>query len=77
MNNFIKEIKDTYRQENKTYMKENKSMVEKGNYEMSDEDFYRVEGWVEALEYVLKLAKTKGLDKCISGKTSIKQVSGK
>ena len=59
MNNFIKEIKDTYRQENKTYMKENKSMVEKGNYEMSDEDFYRVEGWVEALEYVLKLAKTK------------------
>lgn len=63
MNNFIKEIKDTYRQENKTYMKENKSMVEKGNYEMSDEDFYRVEGWVEALEYVLKLAKEKGLDK--------------
>tara|TARA_R100001594_G_scaffold66656_2_gene100987 strand:- start:4231 stop:4422 length:192 start_codon:yes stop_codon:yes gene_type:complete len=63
MSNFIKEIKDTYIQENKTYMKENKSMVEKGNYEMSDEDFYRVEGWVEALEYVLKLAKEKGLDK--------------
>ena len=63
MSNFIKEIKDTYIQENKTYMKENKSMVEKGNYEMSDEDFYRVEGWVEALEYVLKLAKDKGLDK--------------
>ena len=60
---FIKEIKDTYRQENKTYKKENKSMVEKGDYEMDSEDFYILQGWVEALEYVLKLAKEKGLDK--------------
>ena len=57
---FIKEIKDTYRQENKTYMKENRL---KSFNEMPSGDFYRLEGWVEALEYVLKLAKTKGLDK--------------
>ena len=29
----------------------------------NDWDFFGVEGWVEALEYVLKLAKKKGLDK--------------
>ena len=60
---FIKEIKDTYRQENKTYMKENKFMEQDGIYEMPSEDFYILQGWVEALEYVLKLAKEKGLDK--------------
>tara|TARA_Y100000310_G_scaffold297617_1_gene330773 strand:+ start:51 stop:278 length:228 start_codon:yes stop_codon:yes gene_type:complete len=63
MKEFIKEIKDTHRQENKTYKKETNNCDKHGCYEMSDEDFYRVEGWVEALEYVLKLAKTKGLDK--------------
>ena len=57
---FIKEIKDTYRQEYKTLMKENRLM---SFNEMPSGDFYRLEGWVEALEYVLKLAKTKGLDK--------------
>ena len=63
MKQFIKEIKDTYRQENKTYMKENKFLEKNSIYEMPSEDFYRLEGWVEALEYVLKLAKEKGLDK--------------
>ena len=58
MKEFIKEIKDTYEQENKTYRQEKNTKIY-----MSDEDFYRVEGWVEALEYVLKLAKKKGLDK--------------
>ena len=55
MKEFIKEIKDTYRQENKT-------LAEKDDYETS-EDFYILQGWVEALEYVLKLAKDRGLDK--------------
>jgi len=63
MKEFIKEIKDTYRQENKTYKKEIKSMAEKDDYETDSEDFYILQGWVEALEYVLKLAKDKGLDK--------------
>ena len=63
MKEFIKEIKDTYRQENKTLMKEHRFYNEEGDYQMEYEDYYRVEGWVEALEYVLKLAKTKGLDK--------------
>ena len=63
MKEFIKEIKDTYRQENKTYKKENRFMEQDGIYEMDSEDFYILQGWVEALEYVLKLAKEKGLDK--------------
>jgi|TARA_Y100000296_G_scaffold55503_1_gene63683 hypothetical protein len=63
MKEFIKEIKDTYRQENKTYKKEIKSMAEKDDYETDSEDFYILQGWVEALEYVLNLAKKKGLDK--------------
>jgi hypothetical protein len=63
MKEFIKEIKDTYEQENKTYKKEKNNCDENANYKMGDEDFYRVEGWVEALEYVLNLAKKKGLDK--------------
>ena len=60
MKEFIKEIKDTYRQENKTYMKASKCPHRN---DMNDWDFYTLEGWVEALEYVLKLAKDKGLDK--------------
>ena len=63
MKQFIKEIKDTYRQENKTLMKEHRFYNKEGDYEMDCEDFYRLEGWVEALEYVLKLAKDRGLDK--------------
>ena len=63
MKQFIKEIKDTYEQENKTYIQENKLMEKEGDYEMDSEDFHILQGWVEALEYVLKLAKDKGLDK--------------
>ena len=63
MKEFIKEKKDTHRQENKTYIKENKSIAKGNDYEMDCEDFYVLQGWVEALEYVLKLAKDKGLDK--------------
>ena len=63
MSDFIKEIKDTYRQGNKTYMEENKFLEKSSIYEMPSEDFYILQGWVEALEYVLKLAKEKGLDK--------------
>ena len=44
-------------------MKENKSIAKGNDYEMDCEDFYVLQGWVEALEYVLKLAKDKGLDK--------------
>ena len=62
MSDFIKEIKDTYRQENKTYKKEIKEGIE-NYYETNSEDFYILQGWIEALEYVLKLAKEKGLDK--------------
>ena len=61
MKEFFKEIKDTYEEENKTYKKENKSIAKGNDYKMDCEDFYRVEGWVEALEYVLNLAKKKGL----------------
>ena len=63
MKQFLKEIKDTYREENKDYMKQNDMLEKKGNCEMTDEDFHILQGWVEALEYVLKLAKDKGLDK--------------
>ena len=63
MKEFFKEIKDTYEEENKTYKKENKSIANGNGYEIDCEDFYRIEGWVEALAYVLKLAKDKGLDK--------------
>ena len=60
---FIKEIKDTYREENKDYTKQNDVLEKKGYCEMTDEDFHILQGWVEALEYVLNLAKKKGLDK--------------
>ena len=63
MKEFIKEIKDTYEQENKTYKKEKNNCDENANYKMTDEDFHILQGWVEALEYVLNLAKKKGLDK--------------
>ena len=56
---FIKEIKDTYRQENKTY----KEVCDDWNNPMETNEFYILKGWVEALEYVLNLAKKKGLDK--------------
>ena len=63
MKEFLKEIKDTYREENKTYKKENRFMEQDGIYEIPSEDFYILQGWVEALKYVLKLAKEKGLDR--------------
>ena len=59
MKQFLKEIKDTYEEENKTYKKECDDWINP----METNEFYILKGWVEALNYVLKLAKKKGLDK--------------
>ena len=63
MKQFLKEIKDTHKKENKDYIKPNDMLEKKGNCEKTDEDFHILQGWVEALGYVLNLAKKKGLDK--------------
>ena len=47
MKQFLKEIKDTYRQENKTY----KEVCDDWINPMETNEFYILKGWVDALEY--------------------------